>query len=74
MSTISTESILVTADELGSMLKISTRTLWRMRSAGKLPQPIRVGGSIRWRASDIEAWVTAGCPADTAKRTGKTKS
>jgi len=69
-----TESVLMTADDLAAALRISTRTLWRLRSASKLPQSIRLGGSVRWRASDIEAWIAAGCPAETVKRSGRNKS
>lgn len=74
MSINTTESILVTADDVAAMLKISTRTLWRLRSTGKLPQPIRLGGSVRWRASDIDAWIAAGCPTEKTPRMGGKRS
>jgi predicted DNA-binding transcriptional regulator AlpA len=44
----------VTAKAVAKMLSLSTRTIWRLRSAGKLPQPVQIGGAIRWRLSDIE--------------------
>ena len=40
----------------------SERKLWSLRAAGSMPQPLRVGRSVRWRRADIEAWVAAGCP------------
>ena len=40
---------LISATELADLLQISTRTLWRLRSAGKLVEPIKLGGSTRWR-------------------------
>ena len=40
----------------------SKRTVFRLNSAGKLPAPVRVGGCLRWRESDIEAWMAMGCP------------
>ena len=55
-------ALLVSADTLAQMLEISVRTLWRLRAAGKLPAPVRLGGSVRWRPRDIESWITAGCP------------
>lgn len=54
--------LLLSAETLAEHLGFSARTIWRLRSAGKLPQPVRIGGSVRWRAEDIEAWIRAGCP------------
>ena len=54
--------LLVSAEKLAQMLDISVRSLWRLRVGGKIPAPVRLGGSVRWRLSDIESWVAAGCP------------
>ncbi|MGE0608309.1 MAG: helix-turn-helix transcriptional regulator [Pirellulales bacterium] len=54
--------LLVSADGLAQMLDLSVRTLWRLRSAGKIPAPMKLGGSVRWRLADIHAWIAAGCP------------
>ena len=56
------EPLLITARQLAGKLNVSTRTLWRMLSAGRLPVPIRVGGIVRWRIEEIEKWILAGCP------------
>lgn len=53
---------LLTVDDLAALLKVSNRTVWRMRSAGQLPNPIRIGGGVRWRQPEIEAWIEQGCP------------
>ena len=53
---------LVDAKTLAKMLSASLRTVWRLRSAGKLPRPLTIGGSVRWRLSDIEHWLELGCP------------
>jgi predicted DNA-binding transcriptional regulator AlpA len=55
--------VVVTARQLAIMLQVSKRTLWRMRSAGQLPSPMRVGGIVRWRLDEIQKWITEGCPA-----------
>lgn len=57
------QPVLLTADELASLLRLSKRTLWRLRSAGKIPPPVRLGACVRWRVVDIDAWLAAGCPA-----------
>ncbi|TKJ34640.1 MAG: DNA-binding protein [Planctomycetes bacterium B3_Pla] len=53
---------LLSAKELANLLSVSTRTVWRLRSAGALPEPVTVGSSRRWRASDVSEWIEAGCP------------
>lgn len=53
---------LLTAKSLGAMLSLSARSVWRLRSAQKLPNPVKVGGAIRWRLSDIEQWMSMDCP------------
>ena len=54
---------LLTAAELARLLQVSTRTLWRLRSSGRLPSPVRIGGTVRWALADIKKWLAEGCPA-----------
>jgi len=49
------------------MLQISTRTLWRLNSAGSLPAPVRLGGAVRWRLEEIKIWIARGCPKAEAR-------
>lgn len=61
--------VLLSAETLAERLGFSERTIWRLRSAGKLPSPLKIGGSVRWRADEIDAWIQSGCPsADTRRR------
>ncbi len=60
---------LITATELASLLRISTRSLWRMRSAGKIPMPLRLGGAVRWRLDEVQKWIAEGCPILTRSET-----
>ena len=49
---------LLTVEDVARALAVSTRTVWRLVSAGELPPPQRIGKRLRrWRASDIEAYV-----------------
>ena len=54
---------LIDVKAVAERLGVSTASVWRYRDDGKLPQPVRVGGSVRWRASDIDRWMQDGCPA-----------
>lgn len=53
---------LLTAVQLAELLNISERTLYRLKSRGSLPAPIQLGGSVRWRRTEILEWVVDGCP------------
>jgi prophage regulatory protein len=59
---VDVERVFVTARQLAIMLQVSKRTLWRLRSAGKIPRPMRLGGVVRWKLDDILQWMAAGCP------------
>lgn len=56
-------TLLVDKEEFARQIKVSTATLWRMRSAGKLPPAFKLSpGCVRLRRADIERWVSLGCP------------
>ena len=59
---------LVSAGQVAEMLGVSLRGIWRMRDGGRLPVPVTLGRLVRWRESDISAWIGAGCP--DVRRTG----
>lgn len=61
-SAIFAESLLLSAEQLAQLLAVSSRTIRRLDSAGKLPRGLRVGGLKRWRRDEITHWIEAGCP------------
>ena len=61
-------SWLLTAKQLAALLQVSLRTLWRMRSAGQVPSPLRFGGTVRWRKDEVLQWIAAGCPTQRKAR------
>ena len=42
--------------DLAARYSIHRATPWRWVQNGKLPAPIKINGSTRWKPSDIEAW------------------
>jgi len=58
---VTTEKLL-TAKAVGEMLSLSKRQIFRLNSCGKIPAPIRIGGSVRWAEKSISAWLAAGAP------------
>jgi predicted DNA-binding transcriptional regulator AlpA len=59
---------LITAADFAGMLKVSVRTLWRLRSAGQIPEPLRLGGAVRWRLDEVKKWIDAGCQMSTGRQ------
>lgn len=49
---------LMTVKELGDFLQVSRITLWRWSRGNTGPQHIRLpGGTLRYRVSDVEAFI-----------------
>lgn len=48
---------LLNVKELSAILNLSVRKVWALRATGELPKAIEFGKAIRWRRSDIEAWL-----------------
>jgi len=69
-NTQNTEKLL-TAKAVGEMPSLSKRQIFRLNSCGKIPAPIRIGGSIRWSESTILAWLQAGAPDRLTAKRGK---
>lgn len=46
---------LLSDHEVAEMLSCARSTLWRWAAEGVVPKPIKIGGTSRWRMSDIEA-------------------
>lgn len=53
---------LLTAKQVAGLVQVCPRTVWRLRSKGWMPEPIRVGGAVRWRRNEIDQWIGNGCP------------
>lgn len=45
---------LLTIRDLSKLLKLHRRTIARLCAAGRFPRPMKVGGSSRWKRTDIE--------------------
>jgi excisionase family DNA binding protein len=58
-----TPARLLTVRDLAERLAVSDATVRRLRRRGVLPQGIELGGVLRWRPEEIDAWLAAGgCP------------
>ena len=47
-----------TRHQLEKLFKVSPATIYRWIKEGNFPPPVRLGANmVRWKASDIEAWM-----------------
>ncbi|HEG43600.1 MAG TPA: DNA-binding protein [Phycisphaerales bacterium] len=53
---------LVDVKKLAEVLSVSIRQVFRLKAENKIPAPMKIGGSIRWKRSEIERWMEWDCP------------
>jgi predicted DNA-binding transcriptional regulator AlpA len=55
--------LLLSAIGLAQVLSVSRALVWKLHSAGRLPEPVYLSTKApRWVISEIRRWVAAGCP------------
>jgi excisionase family DNA binding protein len=52
----------IDTNQAAKLLKVSPRTVWRMKHSGEMPKAIRIGKAVRWGYDEIKQWIDAGCP------------
>ena len=52
---------LLRVDTVAALLDVSIRHVWRLADSGRMPRPVKLGGSRRWRAEEIKDWIDKGC-------------
>ena len=52
-------SVLLKVSQVAERLGVSTRTVWRLTSEGRLPQPVAIGRCKRWRRGDVDGFIAA---------------
>ena len=50
---------LLTLGDLAVLVQVSEKTLRRWRSEGRLPPAVEIGGVVRWRREDVDAWLAS---------------
>jgi predicted DNA-binding transcriptional regulator AlpA len=58
---------LLTQRDAARLLALSTRTLERLRYTGGGPRFVRLRGSVRYRVSDLEAWIAPRVVSSTSQ-------
>jgi len=60
VETTTSPARLLTAADIGEMLQVSAKVIRSWRKRGAIPAGIEIGGVIRWRAEEIDAWLARG--------------
>jgi len=60
--------MLLTQREAAAVLRLSERTIERMRVQGNGPRFVRLNHSIRYRQQDLDAYVAARVVASTSEK------
>ncbi len=47
--------------EVAELLGVAVRSVWRLAASGDIPPAVKLGGSCRWRASDLARFIECGC-------------
>jgi excisionase family DNA binding protein len=51
------EPLALTVNQVGRLLGISGRTVWRLVAKGELAPPVAIGSSARFKRGDVEAFL-----------------
>lgn len=62
---------LMTQREAAALLQLSARTLERLRVSGTGPRYLRLGRTIRYHPTHIEAWIASRTVASTSEATAQ---
>lgn len=54
---------LLNVKDVAARLRISPRQVWKLLASGRIPAPLRLSRSVRWRMDLIDRWVELGCPS-----------
>ncbi len=57
--------------DVAAMLGVSGRHVYRLADAGRMPRPVKLGGSVRWSRAAILEWIANGCPAVDSRQGAK---
>jgi excisionase family DNA binding protein len=58
---LATLATLIDVRGVAAMLGCSTRHVYRLADAGRMPAPVRIGALVRWPRSTLEKWIAEGC-------------
>jgi excisionase family DNA binding protein len=58
---------LLTQDEAAELLKLSVRTVERLRVSGTGPKFLKIRNSVRYRLEDVQSWIVSRLRGSTSE-------
>ena len=52
---------LLDVEAVAGLLSCSTRHVYRLADAGRMPRPLKLGALVRWRRNEVLEWIAEGC-------------
>ncbi len=52
---------LLDVQAVAEMLGCSSRHVYRLSDAGRMPAPVKLGSLVRWSATAVREWIDQGC-------------
>jgi len=68
---MTTQAALLDVRAVATMLDCSSRHVYRLADAGRMPRPVKLGSLVRWSRDEISQWLAAGCPATRTAKGGR---
>lgn len=56
---------------VAEMLDVSSRHVYRLADAGRMPRPVKLGGAVRWDRDAISKWIENGCQTVDSRQGGR---
>ena len=53
---------LLNVKQVASLMAVSTRHIWMLNDAARMPRALKIGRCVRWNMAEITEWIDAGCP------------
>jgi len=53
MKHVNPDELYLSASQVAKRFGVSKDTIWRWKREGKFPKGVKIGGSTRWRLSDL---------------------
>ena len=57
------DAALLDVQAVAASLSCSTRHVYRLADAGRMPRSVKLGALVRWSRAEILAWIADGCPS-----------
>ena len=55
------DAALLHVNQVATLLNCSSRHVYRLSDAGRMPKPVKLGSLVRWSRARILKWIEFGC-------------